>query len=98
NEVGVVELEPEPDLIPQVYRLYLQKLIGPPRARIRGQVVVEFPARKPVKTEVADPVALELELERQMHVDGLNRPLHSAVSPRQPIRIAQLLLSKGNGR
>lgn len=63
DEVGVEELETEAKLGAEVYRGYLNELVGALGAGVGCQVIVELATQQGIKAEVFDAVALKLELE-----------------------------------
>lgn len=79
DEVRIEELKTHPELITIVRRAYLNELVRAFGAGIGGQVIVELATQQAVEPEILDTVALEFELERQVHVYRLYAPVGHTV-------------------
>ena len=96
DEVGVEKLEAHAYFIAIVGSAHFQEFIGAVRAGIGSKVVVEFATQQGVKPEVVDTVALELELQRQVHIDGFYAAVGAAVG-RVAVVELEIFLGKRQG-
>lgn len=79
DKVRIEELEAYAKFHAVIDRLNFKEFICALRAGICCKVVIEFATGQAIETEILHAVALELELEGQVHVDGLNRAIEDTV-------------------